>query len=305
MARRRKKGRSVNGILLLDKPQDVSSNKALQQVKFLFNAAKAGHTGALDPLATGMLPICLGEATKFSQFLLESDKGYRVVGKLGERTDTCDSTGEIIETLPVDVSEKKLHEALAMFRGETQQIPSMFSALKHQGQPLYKLARKGIEVERAARDINVYHLELIHFENNQVELEIECSKGTYIRNIIDDLGQVLGCGAHVITLRRTFVANYPKDQMITLEQLESDKEQGNDLDSYLLPLESPVMNFDEVQLDDDSAHYFCHGQAINYPDLEAGELIRVYDEAARFLGMAEVDEEYMLAPKRLVVYQNN
>lgn len=302
MGRRRKKGRNINGILLLNKPQGMSSNKALQEVKHLFFAAKAGHTGALDPLATGMLPICLGEATKFSQFLLESDKGYRVIGKLGIRTDSCDSTGEVTETLPVNVSQKQLEKALEKFRGETQQIPSMFSALKHQGQPLYKLARQGIEIEREARDISVYNLQLVRFENDEVELDIECSKGTYIRNIIDDLGQELGCGAHVTLLHRTFVADYPVDDMVTLEQLRQDREQDISLDDYLLPMESPLMHCEEAILDVDSAHYFCHGQAVNYPSLEEGELIRVYDDTDRFLGIAEVDNELMLAPKRLVVY---
>ncbi|MCW8999818.1 MAG: tRNA pseudouridine(55) synthase TruB, partial [Kangiellaceae bacterium] len=248
------------------------------------------------------LPICFGEATKFSQFLLNSDKGYRVVAKLGERTDSCDATGEVTETKPVNVSKKELLNALDGFRGDTQQVPSMFSALKHNGQPLYKLARQGIEVEREARDITVYHLELIRFEDDLVELDIECSKGTYIRNIVDDLGQVLGCGAHVTELRRTFVADYPADDMVTIEQLKTDREEGLSLDEYLLPIDSPLMDYNEAVLDLDSAHYFCQGQALNYPDLEEGDLIRVYDEEDKFLGMAEVDDQLMLAPKRLVVY---
>ena len=304
MGRRRKKGRDISGVLLLDKPQGISSNKALQEVKHLFFAAKAGHTGALDPLATGMLPICLGEATKFSQFLLDSDKGYRVIGKLGVRTDSCDSTGEVIETRPVEVSKKQLLQALDKFRGDTQQIPSMFSALKHQGQPLYKLARQGIEIEREARDISVFKLELVRFENDEVELDIECSKGTYIRNIIDDLGQELGCGAHVTMLRRTFVADYPVDEMVTIEQLKADREEDLSLDEYLMPMESPVLHLEEAILDDDSAHYFCHGNPVSYPNLEEGELLRVYNEDDRFLGMAEVNDELMLAPKRLVVYND-
>lgn len=300
MARHRK-GRNINGILLLDKPEGISSNKALQQVKHLYFAAKAGHTGALDPLATGMLPICFGEATKFSQFLLNSDKCYRVVGLLGVRTDSCDSTGEVLETKPVNVSKRELLEALDKFRGETTQIPSMFSALKHNGQPLYKLARKGIEVEREARGISVFKLELIRFERNEVELEIECSKGTYIRNIIDDLGQELGCGAHVSSLRRLFVADYPIDGMVTLRQLERDRNESLTLDDYLIPMDSPVMHLEEAVLDEQSAHFFQHGQAVNYPSLEQGDYIRVYNEADNFLGIAEVDQENMLAPKRLVV----
>jgi tRNA pseudouridine55 synthase len=298
---RRKKGRAVDGILLLDKPQGLSSNAALQTVKRLFHAAKAGHTGALDPLATGMLPLCFGEATKFSQFLLDSDKGYRVIGKFGERTDSGDSTGEVIESKPVKVSNKQLEKALEKFRGDIMQIPSMFSALKHQGQPLYKYARKGIEIERPARPVTVYELELLRFDGDEVELFIECSKGTYIRNIIDDLGQELGCGAHVTMLHREFVADYPVEQMVTLQQLEDDREQQLSLDDYLLPIDSAVLHLDSAELDTESADYFCHGQPINYPNLTEGELIRVYNEEQNFLGIAEVDDQDMLAPKRIVV----
>ena len=302
---RRKKGRAISGVLLLDKPHGLSSNAALQKVKRLFNAQKAGHTGALDPLATGMLPLCFGEATKFSQFLLESDKGYRVIGKLGIRTDSGDSTGEITETKAVKVSNKKLEKALEGFRGDIMQIPSMFSALKHKGQPLYKYARKGIEIERPARPVTIYQLDLIRFENDEVELEIECSKGTYIRNIIDDLGQALGCGAHVTMLHRNFVADYPIEQMITLAQLENEQQQGLDIDAYLLPSDSAVLHLDEAKLDIESANFFSHGQAVNYPNLHEDEIIRVYDEQGRFLGIAEVDNQDMLAPKRLVVLPND
>lgn len=298
---RRKKGRPINGILLLDKPQGLSSNAALQTVKRLFNAQKAGHTGALDPLATGMLPLCFGEATKFSQFLLDSDKGYRVIGKFGERTDSGDSTGEVIETKPVKVNKKQLEKALESFRGDIMQIPSMFSALKHKGQPLYKYARKGIEIERPARPVTVYQLDLLRFENDEVELFIECSKGTYIRNIIDDLGQALNCGAHVTMLHREFVADYPVDQMVTIEQLEKEREQDLSLDDHLLPLDNAILFLDSAYLDIESADFFSHGQAINYPNLTEGDLIRVYSDEQEFLGIAEVDDQDMLAPKRLVV----
>jgi len=301
---RRKKGRAISGVLLLDKPQGLTSNAALQKIKWLYNAQKAGHTGALDPLATGMLPLCFGEATKFSQFLLESDKGYRVIGKFGIRTDSGDATGEVIDTKPVNISKKQLDKALEQFRGDIMQIPSMFSALKHKGQPLYKYARKGIEIERPPRPVSIYELDLIRFENNEVELDIECSKGTYIRNIIDDLGQVLGCCAHVTLLRRNFVADYPVDQMITLEQLEKDAEQGIDLDEYLLPVDSAVLHLDSAEIDSESANYFSHGQAINYPNLNEGELMRVYNHDGVFLGIAEVDDQDMLAPRRLVVTSN-
>ncbi len=203
---RRPKGRLVDGIVLLDKDTGMSSNFALQRVKRIYNAAKAGHTGALDPLATGMLPICLGEATKFSQHLLDADKRYLVTAKLGERTDTSDSDGEVVQTRPVEFSMTQLEEALEHFRGDSMQVPSMYSALKYQGQPLYKYAREGKEVPREARPIHVYELKFISLENDELTLDIHCSKGTYIRTIVDDLGEMLGCGAHVIMLRRTQVA---------------------------------------------------------------------------------------------------
>lgn len=301
---RKKKGRQVNGVLLLNKPPGVSSNGALQTVKRLFNAQKAGHTGALDPLATGMLPLCFGESTKFSQFLLDSDKSYRVIGKLGIRTDSGDSTGEVIDKNPVKVNKRQLEKELDKFRGDIMQVPSMFSALKHQGQPLYKYARKGIEIERPARPVTIYELDLIRFDVDEVELEIECSKGTYIRNIIDDLGQALGCGAHVIMLHRNFVADYPVDQMVSLQQLESDREAEKSLDHYLMPIDSAVLYLKSVTLDYESANYFSHGQAINISNLNEGDTIRVYNEEKQFLGIAEVDDQDMLAPKRLVVVDN-
>ena len=224
---RRPKGRFIDGIVLLDKDTGMSSNFALQRVKRFFNANKAGHTGALDPLATGMLPICLGEATKFSQHLLDSDKRYLVTAKLGQRTDTSDSDGEVVQTRPVNVTQALLDEKLAFFRGTTQQIPSMYSALKYQGQPLYKYAREGIEVPRESRPITVFELNFIKLEGDELTLDIHCSKGTYIRTIIDDLGEMLGCGAHVVMLRRTQVAEYPYEKMVTLAQLEALLEQAH------------------------------------------------------------------------------
>jgi tRNA pseudouridine55 synthase len=300
MARRKRRGRNVSGVLLLDKPGGITSNEALQKVKTLFFAAKAGHTGALDPLATGMLPICFGEATKFSQYLLDSDKGYQVRAKLGIRTDSADSDGQVIATRDVNVSQRDIEKALQQFRGDIMQVPSMFSALKHQGQPLYKLARQGKYVEREARPVTVYRCELVQFNGDEIELEIECSKGTYVRNIIDDLGERLGCGAHVISLRRNFVAEYPPQAMVTIEQLEADRATGNSLDGHLLPVDSPVMALSEVELDFASAGYFCHGQAIFMPDLVEGEDYRVYDENGQFLGVAQMSDDGMLQPRRLV-----
>nr|WP_086940462.1 tRNA pseudouridine(55) synthase TruB [Thaumasiovibrio occultus] len=313
MARRRR-GRPVDGVLLLDKPTGISSNDALQKVKRIFFAEKAGHTGALDPLATGMLPICFGEATKFSQFLLDSDKRYRVIAKLGERTNTSDSDGEVVETRPVKVDRGTLERSIASFRGETDQVPSMFSALKYQGKPLYEYARAGIEVPREARKITVYSIDLLRFEGHEVEMEVHCSKGTYIRTIVDDLGEMLGCGAHVIYLRRTGVSGYPYEKMVTLEQLEALLEQSREqdaqpkdvLDPLLLPMDSAVQDLPEVNLIPVVAGYALHGQAVNAPNLPAeGTQVRMTrGEHREFIGVAEVDAEGMVAPKRLVVFRD-
>ena len=307
---RRSKGRFIDGIVLLDKATGMSSNFALQRVKRFFNANKAGHTGALDPLATGMLPVCLGEATKFSQHLLDSDKRYLVTAKLGQRTDTSDSDGEVVQTRPLEFTEAQLMSALEHFRGDTQQVPSMYSALKYQGQPLYKYAREGIEVPREARPITVFELNFIGLEGDELTLDIHCSKGTYIRTIIDDLGEMLGCGAHVIMLRRTQVAHYPYDKMVTLEQLEAlvakaQEEQLDPsclLDSLLLPMDTAVADFPEVNVPDASAAYLMQGQAVRVSGLVADTLVRItLGTERRFVGIGEMNEDGLLAPKRLVV----
>ncbi|MFB2641783.1 tRNA pseudouridine(55) synthase TruB [Shewanella bicestrii] len=307
---RRSKGRFIDGIVLLDKATGMSSNFALQRVKRFFNANKAGHTGALDPLATGMLPVCLGEATKFSQHLLDSDKRYLVTAKLGQRTDTSDSDGEVVQTRPLEFTEAQLMSALEHFRGDTQQVPSMYSALKYQGQPLYKYAREGIEVPREARPITVFELNFIGLEGDELTLDIHCSKGTYIRTIIDDLGEMLGCGAHVIMLRRTQVAHYPYDKMVTLEQLEAlvakaQEEQldpSSLLDSLLLPMDTAVADFPEVNVPDASAAYLMQGQAVRVSGLVADTLVRItLGTERRFVGIGEMNEDGLLAPKRLVV----
>ena len=310
MARRRK-GRAINGVVLLDKPTGISSNDALQKVKRIYFAEKAGHTGALDPLATGMLPICLGEATKFSQFLLDSDKRYRVIAKLGERTNTSDSDGEVVETRPVNVDRKTLLEKIETFRGETDQVPSMFSALKYQGRPLYEYAREGIDVPREARKITVYDIQLLRFEGDEVEMEVHCSKGTYIRTIVDDLGEMLGCGAHVIYLRRTGVANYPYERMVTLEQLNALLEQAQQqeiepkelLDPLLLPMDTAVQNLPEVNMISELVDLVQHGQAVQVSGVPAQGQVRMTGGAERlFLGVGEIDADGRVAPKRLVVY---
>lgn len=314
MSRPRRRGRDVHGVLLLDKPQGVSSNDVLQKVKRIFNANRAGHTGALDPLATGMLPICLGEATKFSQYLLDSDKRYRVIARLGERTDTSDADGNIVQTRPVSFSQVDLDSALESFRGDTLQVPSMFSALKHQGRPLYEYARQGIVIEREPRPITVYELQFIRWQDNELELEIHCSKGTYIRTIIDDLGEKLGCGAHVIMLRRVQVARYPYERMVTLEQLntllaeatEAGTPLETQLDSLLLPMDSPASDFPEVNIPPAVADFFRQGQPVQASNAPAQGLVRVSEgEARKFIGMAEIADDGRLAPRRLVVeYQD-
>lgn len=314
MSRPRRRGRDVHGVLLLDKPQGVSSNDVLQKVKRIFNANRAGHTGALDPLATGMLPICLGEATKFSQYLLDSDKRYRVIARLGERTDTSDADGNVVQTRPVSFTQAELDRALESFRGETLQVPSMFSALKHQGRPLYEYARQGIEIVREPRPITVYELQFIRWEGDELELEIHCSKGTYIRTIIDDLGEKLGCGAHVIMLRRVQVARYPYERMVTLEQLngllaeatEAGLPLETQLDPLLLPMDSPAADFPEVNLLSAVAAYFKQGQPVQASNVPAQGLVRVTEgEARKFIGMAEIADDGRVAPRRLVVeYQD-
>ncbi|EJG2369378.1 tRNA pseudouridine(55) synthase TruB [Vibrio parahaemolyticus] len=312
MARRRK-GRPINGVILLDKPTGISSNDALQKVKRIYFAEKAGHTGALDPLATGMLPICLGEATKFSQFLLDSDKRYRVIAKLGERTNTSDSDGEVVETRPVDVTLEKLEACIEKFRGESDQVPSMFSALKYQGKPLYEYARKGIEVPRESRKITVYEIVLHRFEGDEVEMEVHCSKGTYIRTIVDDLGEMLGCGAHVTMLRRTAVAKYPYEKMVTLEQLNELLEQAHReeiaprelLDPLLMPMDTAVEDLPEVNLIPELADMVQHGQPVQVLGApEHGPLRLTMGEERLFIGVGEMNDDGKIAPKRLVVFRD-
>ncbi|HCM1361928.1 TPA: tRNA pseudouridine(55) synthase TruB [Vibrio parahaemolyticus] len=312
MARRRK-GRPINGVILLDKPTGISSNDALQKVKRIYFAEKAGHTGALDPLATGMLPICLGEATKFSQFLLDSDKRYRVIAKLGERTNTSDSDGEVVETRPVDVTLEKLEACIEKFRGESDQVPSMFSALKYQGKPLYEYARKGIEVPRESRKITVYEIILHRFEGDEVEMEVHCSKGTYIRTIVDDLGEMLGCGAHVTMLRRIAVAKYPYEKMVTLEQLNELLEQAHReeiaprelLDPLLMPMDTAVEDLPEVNLIPELADMVQHGQPVQVLGApEQGSLRLTMGEERLFIGVGEMNDDGKIAPKRLVVFRD-
>lgn len=310
MSRRRLKGRPVDGILLLDKPKGISSNFALQRVKRAYNARKAGHTGALDPLATGMLPICLGEATKFSQFLLDADKTYQVTALLGVRTTTSDADGEVVSTRPVDVSPAQLETVLDTFRGKSEQVPSMYSALKYQGQPLYKYARAGIDVPREARAIEVFSLTVDQFSGAELTMTLSCSKGTYVRTIVDDLGEKLGCGAHVIALRRLQVSGYPTERMVTLEQLEAALQQAKDedkplnqyLDPLLLPMDTAVSALPELNVPATTAGYIQQGQAVQVRNAPTEGIIRLtVGEQKTFIGVGIIDDDGNVAPKRLVV----
>lgn len=300
--------RQINGILLLDKPLHLSSNGALQRVKRLFNAKKAGHTGSLDPLATGMLPLCFGEATKFSQFLLESNKRYAVIAKLGVQTTTGDTEGEVVATLPVPLlDETKLNAVLANFVGEIEQVPPMFSALKVQGKPLYELARKGIEVERKSRRITIFSLTLEKYdaEQNEVHLEVHCSKGTYVRTLVEDIGHKLGCGAHVKQLRRTIVTPYDNAKMYTLPELEDILAASGyeGLNHCLLPIETSVETYPIVQLSTSAAFYLKTGQAVRTTLPTDSTLVRLVSEETGFLGMGEVLPDGRVKPHRLVSQQ--
>ncbi len=308
---RRKRGRGVSGILLLDKPAGLSSNGALQRVRHLFDAAKAGHTGSLDPLATGVLPVCFGEATKFTQYLLDADKAYSATFCFGVTTTTGDGDGEVIaEQDASGLTREQVAAAMAGFRGDILQVPSMYSALKRDGQPLYKLARQGIEVERKPRPVTIYSYELAAFRpgpRGEAGMEIRCSKGTYVRSLAEDLGRELGCGAHVARLRRTSVAGFDVADATTLEQLQQLREAGGveALDALLKPVDIAVDHLLAVHLDGHTAWYFRRGQPVvaggAYRDGAEGDIVRVFEDDGRFLGLGEVLEDGRLAPRRLIV----
>ncbi len=303
MGRRRRmsKGLAVNGILLLNKRSGFSSNAELQRAKALFNACKAGHTGSLDPLASGLLPICFGEGTKVSAYLLDGDKRYRVKVRLGIKTDSGDKEGEIVSKKKVDVFNRdELIAVLKDFEGEIAQIPPMYSALKHRGERLYKLARQGIEVERKARNITIHHIILIDFDESSIELDVLCSKGTYIRTLAEDVGEKMGCGAHVEELRRTEVNHFLVEHAFTIEQLEKMAEAGvESLQSVLLPVDEAVSKWPELKLDDSLTWHIQQGQSVPCPEVVGEGLIRLYDSARHFIGLGSVNEQGQLAAKRL------
>lgn len=302
MGRRRAKGRNISGVLLLDKPVGMTSNAALQEAKRLFFAAKAGHTGSLDPLAEGLLPLCFGEATKMSAFLLDADKRYEVQIRLGVKTTTGDAEGEVLEERPVgDYSPQDIERVLDEFRGEIQQLPPMYSAVKHQGRRLYELAREGKEVERKPRTIRIFELNLHARSQDELSLSVHCSKGTYVRTLAEDIGERLGCGAHVAALRRTAVGPYGSEDMVSLDRLhEVAKESRQELDGFLLPIDTMVEAWPEVRLAADAEHYLCHGQPVLVPKAPTEGWVRLYGVNGGFVGVGEIDESGKVAPRRLM-----
>lgn len=297
---RRRRGRDVNGILVIDKPQGVTSNAVLQQVKRLYGAAKAGHTGSLDPLATGVLPLCFGEATKFSQLMLDSDKSYVARGRLGIMTDSGDSDGNVMaeKPLPEGLDQAALEAVLPRFRGDIEQVPSMYSALKHKGRPLYEYAREGIEIERPARPVTIHELTLLAFDGENFDIAVTCSKGTYIRSLVEDIGEALGCGAHVTQLRRTKAAGFSLDQALDVAELEARREAGESLDPLLVPVDAALTEFPKILLQDAQIVSILNGQPVKMTGHPPG-WVRLYG-GDQFLGLGEQLPDDRVAPRRLV-----
>lgn len=310
MARQRR-GRPIDGILILDKPTGMTSNAALQTVKRLYSAAKAGHTGSLDPLATGVLPLCFGEATKFSQYLLDADKTYRSTFIFGVTTTSGDSDGEVLErTDSSQLTQAIVETALAQFRGDIEQVPSMFSAIKKDGQPLYKLARQGIEVERAARAVTIRELRIEAFRpgstndsgNTEVDVWIHCSKGTYVRSIAEDLGKALGCGAHVSMLRRVQAGPFGEADCVSLITLEGLKARDAfiEMDKLLRPADTAVHALPKVVLAEAAGFYLRQGQPVLVPKAPTDGLVQLQLATGEFIGVGEILDDGRVAPRRLV-----
>lgn len=294
---------AIDGVLLVNKPQGLSSNAVLQRVKRLYHAEKAGHTGSLDPLATGMLPVCFGEATKFSQYALEDDKTYEATGLLGIKTTTADSMGEILTRVDaVSVTQERLQAVIQEFIGLTHQTPSMFSALKHKGTPLYKYARNGIDIERASREITIKELLLLHFDGQQFKIRVSCSKGTYIRNLVEDIGDKLGTGAHVTQLHRLHTSGYSEYPMYSLELLQAANQAQ--LSACLLPMETTVRHFPSLQLTDEELINLRLGRVISPVNAATCTTeIRLYDSRGQFAGLGAFDESGAFKAKRLLSEQ--
>jgi tRNA pseudouridine55 synthase len=298
-----KKGsyQNINGLLLLDKPAGISSNQALQKVKKIFNAKKAGHTGSLDPIATGMLPICFGETTKVAHFLLNNDKGYLVTAKFGVSTTTGDREGEILETKSTsNLSKEIIISALKSFEGRYDQTAPLYSALKYEGRPLYYYARKGIEVPRKTRTIEIYSIKFESFESNILKFHVMCSKGTYIRSLVEDIAKKIDSVAHIQELRRTHFAWFKETDMISLEKIENDN--NKTFDDKLLPSDEVLKEYDSVYLDKDSANDIKYGRRVSFDSIPSTKIVRIYDEKDELLAIGEVvDEENYLQPKRVFI----
>ena len=303
MSKRYKKGRDINGVVLLDKASGGSSNHALQQVKRLFGANKAGHTGSLDPLASGLLPICLGQATKVAQFLLDDDKRYFVRAKLGQISSTGDSEGKIVNFGSTQgINESSIRSVLLQFIGNVNQVPPMYSALKRNGTPLYKLARKGIEIERSPRPVIIHEINFLDLEEAVASLEVFCSKGTYIRTLVEDIGKSLGCGGHVIELRRTGFAHLDLSGSKTYEQLSKLKEQNiESLDSVILSADKMLPNLESVYLDSEQTRDIRLGKKIEYLGFSNPQKLKLYDHNEQFIGIGESNLMSEILPKRLFV----
>jgi tRNA pseudouridine55 synthase len=290
--------RKIDGVLLLDKPAGMTSNQALQKSRWLLSAQKAGHTGTLDPFATGLLPLCFGEATKFSQFLLNADKVYLAEIELGVRTSTGDPEGDVLETRPVSVERSDIERILPSFTGEILQVPPMHSALKRDGRPLYEYARKGVELEREARRVTVHGIDLLSLAGNRLVIRVHSGKGLYVRTLAEDIGAALGCGAHLHALRRERSGRFDIADAVTLTELESHA--PDQRDDLLLPPDCLVEPLPRLDLDIEATWQICHGQSTWHAGLSVGELLRIYDPAGRFLGVAEVDQDGKAAPRRLL-----
>jgi tRNA pseudouridine55 synthase len=293
--------RPLTGVLLFDKPLHLSSNTAMQKVRRLFRAEKAGHTGTLDPLATGLLPICFGEATKFSAGMLDADKRYRARLKLGQTSSTGDAEGEILVTGGALPDEAQAHAILPRFIGEIEQIPPMYSALKHQGKPLYEYIRKGETIDRPPRRVIIHELTLENFAGDEMTLDVCCSKGTYIRTLAEDIGKALGCGAHLLALRRTATANFNLENAYTLEQLDAMSEEQRD--ACLLPADSLLQNLPTLELDDEQARRMGQGQKLAIETHLPDGNVRLY-HAGNFIGVAELQEGRRLVPRRLMAQES-
>ncbi len=290
--------RAINGVLLLDKPLGFSSNQALQKVKWLFSAAKAGHTGTLDPLATGLLPICLGEATKFAQYVTDADKTYHATIKLGITTNTGDAEGEVLVTKPVNITQEQFESACAKFVGEISQTPPMYSVLKHEGKALYEYARAGVDIERKVRQVTIQNIFIHTFEVDVATITVSCSKGTYIRTLAENVGAALGCGAHLIGLRRIETAGYLLADAVKIEQLEALSQEQRD--ALLLPVDSAIENLPKVILNADSSHFILQGQAVWQSGKTPKGDLRLYSENNQFLGLGFLQDDGKIAPKRLI-----